>query len=319
MTDTIRRKLYFYRVHIGTQESGEPIPFNAPSIFRALRQANLIANGCAYISLPQTEDVLRCAVDDIENGQVRLRIGKIRRENLPKQEHNGTVTDLQLPVEAGLLEEAHIVFFENNIVGMEFNYYAPRINGLKSVVTELLPQYTFEDFQFRQLISEDVLARLNELGELTLFQLRVAPSFASQIQHLDSSLADAITAAANAGSTEEVEIILRRPARSRTEFLAQSLKSFCRAVVQSSEFYNNAKKFKISAQNPTTNKVESLDLLKDKLIVERDIAKSNSRSRAVISNEAYNAISMAHSEMYELLINAPAIGDTLDGATTHSA
>ena len=55
---------------------------------------------------------------------------QIRRTGLPQLEQAGTVSDLKIADNAGLVEAVHVVFFPDNIVGADFNFYGPRLSRL---------------------------------------------------------------------------------------------------------------------------------------------------------------------------------------------
>lgn len=303
---TIKKNIYFYRVDIGLDPAGQDIPFPARAIFQEIQ--NEIANrpGRIYVNQANSGYAIKCTIDQV-SPRPRIALGKIRRENLPRQDRLGVVTDLEIPHDAGLLEESHIVFFDNNIVGVEFNFYAPRITALRTYFKELLGTRHFDKIDFHQLLNQDAVEKLNDLGELTLFRLQIDPAFADEIQDIDESLAQAFRAAGEAGGSQEVELVLRNTSRDRTASLLEDFKQKVKALVSRPQVIGNAKKLEVKGQNEQTNRSETINLLEDKLIVSKEIVQQNSRSRAVLSESAFQAIEEAESEKHDELLYATGI------------
>jgi hypothetical protein len=129
---------------------------------------------------------------------------------LPQLEQAGTVSDLDIGLDAGLLEPVHVVFFTDNIVGADFNFYGPRLSRLGYYLriksTNAVPLATFHP-----LLRNDVAEQLDHLTELRLFDLKVKASYARTIREADESLGDAFAANARVldGDAEEIQLVLK--------------------------------------------------------------------------------------------------------------
>jgi hypothetical protein len=145
-----------------------------------------------------------------------LRFCQIRRTGLPQQELAGNVSDLPIAADAGLLEPVHVVFFADNIVGADFNFYGPRLSRL-GYFLRLKSGNTIPLASFHPLLRNDVAEQLDHLTELRLFDLKVKASYIKTVRSADASLGDAFAANAKVldGDVEELEIVLRPSRDSR--------------------------------------------------------------------------------------------------------
>lgn len=117
------RKIHFYRAHIGTDEGGRPIPFDPHPALNHIHRLPFRAQGRYFAD---GDDAITCWVDG-PNPRRRFRIAHVRRSGLPLVEQAGSLSDLQIPADSGLVEAIHVVVFPDNIVGSDSNFYGPRM------------------------------------------------------------------------------------------------------------------------------------------------------------------------------------------------
>src|SRR5580692_10346407 len=122
--NTIERKIFFYRVDGGLDDVGRPLPFDVAGSLAAVNKLSW-SSGDRYLPDSDGNDV--CCWIESKKDKPRLRIGRIRRSGLPPVEEAGRLATLPIKPSEGLAETAHVAFFPNDgVVGMEFNFYAPR-------------------------------------------------------------------------------------------------------------------------------------------------------------------------------------------------
>jgi hypothetical protein len=115
----VERKIYFYRMHVGTDEAGIPVTFDPRPVLRTIDTLPFVGSQERYLVDDESNAV--CAwVDDV-GAEPKIRLVRIRRAGLPQIEEAGLLSDLNLAVNAGLAEPVHVIFFPNNIVGADFN------------------------------------------------------------------------------------------------------------------------------------------------------------------------------------------------------
>ena len=129
----VERKIYFYRVDAGQDAGARPLQFDPRAVLRHIEDLGWEPQG-RYM-LDADDNALCCWIDRMRAPQ-RLRFGVSRRSGLPLLERDGRVGPLNIAADAGLAELVHVVFFPDNIVGSEFNFYGPRVPRLRSYFEE---------------------------------------------------------------------------------------------------------------------------------------------------------------------------------------
>ena len=161
-----------------------------------------------------------------------LYLVESRRNGLPQVEQAGNISDLALPPDSGLLEAIHVVFFPNNIVGAEYNHFAPRLSSLANYLHDKSARAIARPI-FRSLLRGDSARQLDRLVDLQLFDFSIVPSYVDAVRQRDRSLGDAL--AANAGLVESPEILqvtLKPQKQTRLGFLAR-MRDLLRELVDS--------------------------------------------------------------------------------------
>jgi hypothetical protein len=293
------RRIYFYRVDVGRVETGDRLLFDQQRL-QAVSELDF-HDGSAYL---ETDERVTCAWLDSDQPRARLRVADIRRQDLPQLELGGALGPLTIQQGAGLAEQVHLAFYENNIVGSDFNFYGPRMSRVARYLQEKagIPAISFD-----YLIRSDVIAQLNQLQDIRLFQLRIAPSYIDEIGRLDQSVAAMFRGALALGDSGRVEVILRPVPYSR-EPLPSRIREALLALAGKRETLEAADVFK-TAGLATDGRVRSLDLLKDELVVEGEVHRLGDGSRALDPDSVYSAIDRAYEELRPELENAAGAQD----------
>ena len=182
--NTLERKIHFFRVDVGIDAGGAPVPLDIKPICDHL-------SGLAYEEGQRYVDVgegnVACAWVDRNTSPYRLRLATIRRTSLPMVEDGGTLTALDLTTAQGLYEPVHICMFLNNIVGIEFNFYGPRPSRLPSYLANAATEVCPANIQLHPLLRQDVTEQLDRINRLRLFDLAVRPSWVGTIRQANRS------------------------------------------------------------------------------------------------------------------------------------
>src|SRR5437588_6558172 len=120
----IVRKIFFYRIYAGRGLAGEPKPYDVKSVLEAIKGLDFKTDA-PYMKDDGGYEIC-CLVDEFSSPQ-KVRFCKINRDELPLIEHQGNLVDLDIPEEYGLAQCVHLMFFPENIVGLEHIY-----NGLST-------------------------------------------------------------------------------------------------------------------------------------------------------------------------------------------
>ena len=189
---TLERKIHFYRADTGVDGGGRPLPFDPAPALTAI--AGLpFADGPAGRYMVGDDGNAVCVWPGGGRALQTLRFCQIRRTGLPQLEQAGTVSDLNIAADAGLLEPVHVAFFPDNIVGADFNFYGPRLSRL-GYYLRVKSGNAVPLASFYPLLRHDVAEQLDHLTELRLFDLKVKASYVEIVRQADASLGDAFAA-----------------------------------------------------------------------------------------------------------------------------
>ena len=288
----VERKIYFYRVDAGQDAAGRPVAFNPASTLAHLDGLAFTDDGRYWDS---GDGNVTCCWIDSASSHGRLRVGNVRRSGLPQVERRGAIEPLAIPQAAGLVEQVHVVFFPNHIVGAEFNFYGPRLSRLERYFA-IRADGVCPPVRFEPLLRQDVTEQLNRLGDLRLFHLKIHASYANVIAEADEDLGSAFKAAARAGQAEELEIILRPQAHSRG-ILSEGLLQTARWLGRRRDLREEASRFIVKGLDSQIDRVDEVDILKDQLISRKRIVLDDKRTRALDSESAYAAIEESYTEL----------------------
>jgi|SRR5580704_7236144 hypothetical protein len=298
---TVTRKIHFYRAEAGLEASGRPIAFPTSAVLRHLQSMPFSARG-RYLEMSDG-NALCCWVDRHHPPQ-RLRLGVVRRNDLPEVETTGDITPLNISPNAGLVEVIHVVFFGNQIVGADFNFYGPRMSRLGFYLAQKAND--FPHVQFNPLLRQDASARLQRLREISLFQLRIRTAYAQELMNADRDLFQAFEAARRISHAPQMEIILRPLPHSRT-FLDRATLGLARRLARRPTLREEADRFVVKGFDPASGGIDEVDVLDDELITSKRIALLNPRTRALDPEAAFSAVEAAREDLGDELIRAASV------------
>ena len=295
----IERKVFFFRSDIGSDDGGKPHPFDPTKAIRSICRLPFDqSEQSRYLSDDDTGVICLLTQNSINNNSIQFC--KVRRSGLPQIENSGNLTDLNLDLQSGLLEATHIVFFANNIVGVEHNHHGPRVSRL-GYYLRVKSGNQVPLAKFHPLIRSNVVEELEFLKELRLVDLRIQPSYAEIVRRADSSLGAAFQAATDVvREPEQIELVLRMGPESRKWGLERLLGPI-RSLVIREDLRDNVSKFQVKGRHSVTDKVETIDLLRDKLVLSRKMLRLGDRSRALDPSSAFDAIRSAYDELKDKL------------------
>lgn len=291
---TLERNIHFYRADVGADDGGRPLSFDPVPALKVISGLPFADNAKGRY-LVDDEGNAVCAFPG-PNTQ-SLRFCQIRRSGLPQLEQAGNVSDLNIADNAGLLEAVHVMFFSDNIVGVDFNFYGPRLSRL-GYYLHTKSGKAVGLATFHPLLRNDVAEQLKHLTELRLFDLKVRSSYANIIRQADTSLGAAFEANAQVldGGVDEIELVLK-PSKDNRRKALQRLLATLKSLVRGPELRENASRFLVKGKHDQTGRVVEIDLLHDQLIACKQVLRLGERSRAVDSDSAFKAIQIAHDEL----------------------
>jgi hypothetical protein len=290
---SIEREIYFFRIDAGNDASGKPISFDPVPTLEYID--NLQWQGPKSRYYQDDKKITGCWIDS-KKMPCKLRLGTIRRTDFPSVEELGEISPLELSENSGLLDQTHIVFLGDDIVGCDYNFYGPRITRLAYYFSDKAVGIAPPILNLTPLLRKDIYNQLQQFKSLRLFHLRIRPPFAEVIKESNDSLDDSFKAAVKAGNADDVELILRA-SNQNIDGLSMNLISTAIHILRHPSSQFDTKTFKITGFNKEKQENVTLDLLSDKLVVKKSVLKADRRSRGVNNIAAYNAIISAYNEI----------------------
>ncbi len=242
-------------------------------------------------------DGVTCSWVDSLDGFPRMRLAIVRRRGLPQLESDGNLSPLQIPPTAGLAEQIHLVFFPDNIIGSEFNFYGPRATRIgpylraKGLVNRITVQPVLRD---------DASRAFGELNTLRLLRLRIHRSYLPTILDADETLGALFASAMDLGQVEEAEVVFR-VSRSPTASLGSRLLDMARRLVQRDGGVvrpnSGVSAFEVRGRSERSHRIETIDLLSDRFVIRKRVVLEDGRHRVLLSGSAYSAITDAYQEV----------------------
>ena len=292
---TVERRIFFYRIHWGTDDSGQAVTVDVGPLLRHIKHLPWTLTGRYMRS---TDAGLICCWVDSDEPRQRIRLAKVRRAGLPQVEDgSGTLTALSIPASAGLAEITHMMFFPRNIVGAVFNFYGPRATTLAAYLRARVPDPP-PHLEIEPLIRADIVEQLDRFQTLRLVDLKIRPSYTETVQQANDSLGSAFAAALAAVTDElkEIELVLRS-GRKKASDLGETIKKAVRWLARREDMHENSSRFVVAGLDQETQSTATLDLLSDKLVTKKTIIRQGERTRALVDTSAYEAISQAYNEL----------------------
>jgi|LNFM01.1.fsa_nt_gb hypothetical protein len=299
----VTRKIYFYRVNIGVGEDGKPLHFDPTPALTHIGGLAYDPDG-NYLVTPEGAETLCIIERNIQPH--RIMLANVRRTGLPQQEEAGILAPLGIPATSGIVEPIHVVFFKDNIVGCEFNFYGPRVARLKAYLVAKGGGYC-STIEFSALLRQNAVDDLGRMKSLKSLTLRIHGSYAETLEKADQSLGAAFKAARDVGEAGLVTIVLSPEKRSKAAKIADGVSDMVKRVMKLPDIREQAKDFKVTGIDEESGKQLEIDLLSDQFIAKKTVLQTDSRTRAVDSTSAFRAIEEAYTELYDELIKAPGI------------
>lgn len=291
---TVTRSVHFYRIRF------DPNPTHPARLLQPLLSSvgalpfaeSRSPTGGRYWR-DASGDELCIWVDDRPNC-ARFRFAKIRRKALPQIEDSGILAELTLPPSAGFCEASHCVLFGNDIVGVEFNAFAPSATRLPAYLKAVLPHQVVPA-AVEILLKGDAAAALTRLQTIRVVDLKIRSSYASAIAQADENLGAAFQAAARIQGAETVSLTLGPIPREHGGLVG--IFGAVRRLLDRGDLHQHVLRFHVSGPATTTGRNLEVDLLRDQLVSQEEVVTIGERTRVVESSGAYEAVERAYESL----------------------
>lgn len=282
----VNRSIYFYKVEM--HDGQEWRRTDVLQRLDALEPANQL------ISLGE-DNYAWAKVDHIPRTQEagRLRFFRDRRANLPGFSNNGTVEELPIPSQAGLVEPTHLVLAGDGLIAAEYNHFAPRI---ASQFAALLRQKLGLSLSIGTMVQGDIVDQLDRLQAIQLleFSLVATPELEAELRN-GGPIAEAAASLSRADGGRRINVKLSGDKHS--DSWGEQARAFAKRLLALPGSGHVTKVLRVTGLDPVSEAVEAVDLLKQKLVRHVEIEQSTVRCKALDVSSAYRIIEGAVREV----------------------
>lgn len=299
---SVLRTIHFYRAEAGYDEARDPIPIDFAQLLESIECLPFTRDGGPSRYEWESNDAMHCAVFDPPGTRDAFKFCRVRNSGLPELERGGKITGLRIEDDQGLAESIHVVFFPNNVVGIEQNRDGPSTARLAWYLTSKSGNF-MRSVRLHHLVRHNPVARLNQLRDLTVLDLEVHSSYAATIAENSPPLPGVFRGIHDSvGVTEAIRLELKFPKDER------GFRRFAQPIidlVSRPNFVSGAKSFKVQGTNDETGRLDVINLLGDQIIARRDVELAHAQHRAVDTQAAFKAIRDAYTDLSEDIARAP--------------
>lgn len=240
--------------------------------------------GTADFYINEGDEQYLCAVVDRPSPPQRVRFYRVRRRNLPETEEAGSFEDLDLAEQKGLAESIHILLFDDNVIGSEYNHYGPRITTFGYFLGERCGQ----DVVLRPFIRGDVMSAILGMQEIRRLRVKATPHGVAELQQAGVALSEGFEAADIFRAGKYVDLTLA--ASPGDPDFTDRVKRFFRGLrdsnIEPSGVLQDAEVYGVTSDDG----LGSLSLLNDRVVIVEQIRKESQRHRTLDTQAAYAAI-----------------------------
>lgn len=302
----LQRKVYFYRMRVLPDRDGNTPDFDLQEVLARI-EALSFDSPVDGRYLPDREGSATIVLGQVSGSRIhRLRLGNVRRTDLPRVEHRGQVDPLNIDPEEGLLEDTHVVFFPGGIVGAEFNFYGPRLPRLEEYLRRKFPE--LPKVRFNMLLQRNMTEQIGRMMDVRAVRLTLRRDYNDLLRHAGASLPDALNANDALLHPPVLELCWRVERRAPRGLGENALTFLRRLVGEEQRVREGAQSFQVRAFDRNTHHVEVFDLLKDKLVSTQRVVGSDDRHRGVDHEAMFGAIEGAYEALGDLLARAVEAG-----------
>jgi len=303
---TVARNIYFFRAFAGYTPEKNRVPVNVATTMAQLNSLPFAKGSQRYLDYDGSD--VMCGWVDQAVHPCRMRLAHIRRYALPLVEQWGKLSSVSLPADGGVCEPIHAVFFADNIVGVEYNFFGPRPSWIPTYL-QSFANSACPPFALHPLLKGNTADQLEKLSEIRILELAVRASYVATVRQASQDLANTFQAATTASDARIIGISLR-PEPWQDQRLSASLLEGLKRLARRDDLRDNVRTFRVSGRKGDDHSTVAFDVLKDHFVANEQIVKLSERSRAVKDSAAYEAIEKAYQDMRSELEGAADVDAT---------
>ena len=160
---------------------------------------------------------------------------------------------------------------------------------------------------FRPILRGDAAKQLDRLSDLRVLELSILPAYVDVVRQSHVSLADALAANGRVLESPKVLQVILKPQREASAGFLANMIGGLKELVSNGNVQEGADRLQVHGRCQDSDRVETIDLLKDQLISTKAIVRLNPRSRALDAGAAFQAILEAYLDLHDELESAASV------------
>lgn len=297
----LKRKIQFYRAR---DASGNPATINFGCVFDQFGkyQNAVVPKVQSYGS---DSVMLMKRITGHDNGTVRFVLKKIRMDNIPGIANlSGEERSIDVEEDEGVTESTHAVAFPDGIIAVESNWYGPH----PATIVPYLAHDAW-DSEIRDclngattlgvLLQEGSVGRVVARDLIKSITVVVNSSDIPSFDARNSDLGEVLRSLAEIGKPHVVEFALKAE---RGGFLKDAGAWIKGLFGKGMDL--PFRKASVVAKLPNDEGIHTVDLLKDRVTVEKSVKTKSGRSKEISQTDIFRAIDEGYNEIKDILTTA---------------
>lgn len=318
-----RLRVRFYRAYLGNATDIQPAPTCIEDWLRQVQSLGYNGQPSRYHEIGNGRRVYT-EIDHHVANPMRFRIYRTTYQGIPPAESSGKIDTAYLRQGQGLVDTWYGCIFNHSNTNRQPAVIAITIRGntapnnmLREYIQAKLPSDT-ANLKIEQLAHNDILARLASMGDGTLFEISIKPSFVETMRAVDSSLADSLQASQNVYEQYELTQSIKPAPISRFGLRAR-FQGVIGFILGAEEHRTQVTRLRIGGMFGSSTRATVINLLSDDLSVEIDFHSTDPVFAIPDLNDVYNAIQDAYYSMEDAIDEAMEASGWLDGTSEDSS
>ncbi len=305
MPNAVKRRIDFYQIKLFKDQ----LPVDIDSVFELIHN-DYPALHQRILNINDMKDIL---LSIIETGpQTKGRLGNVRKRAWP----TGLVansdieeyTSLAVNNISGLYEATHFLTFENGVIGVEYNPYAPRLKSLCNYLTIRFKEIV-DDYEIIHLLRRDVVRYINSAHSngVKNVEITYASNFGDVISDDQLPLGDAI----NRIPTEltgnaKLKIKIELNNRNRYGLRPMFWEKILHRAHNDTDEQNIIEKLRLEYYDE--DDISDIDLVDPYIMSRMMVVKEDDNTRAISSQDMFDKINIAHRNLLDEINSSLNIG-----------
>ena len=302
-------RVRFYRAYIDDIANGQQSPIPIGTWLQRAEALDFDGQPSRYHETGNGKR-LYTVVDNANSRPIQFRLNRTTYRGVPPAELLGNIGTNYLSQGQGLMGDTwYMTAFEHGSQATQTTVIAIATKGniapntmLRDYLNDKFPADTAQ-LKVEQLAHRDILERIATMGDGTLFEITIRPSFVEAIRAVDDNLGEAFQASQRVYEQRELSQVIR-PIQTGRFGLWERFQPVIRFILGDPQYRTNVTRLRIGGVFGKSNRTTIINLLSNDLSVDIDVPHTDPTFAILDANEVYTAIQDAYTGMADAITEA---------------